>query len=516
MSMGTLASRILGMARDMVLASLFSKTATDAFVVAFRLPNMFRRLLGEGSLSVSFIPVYVEKRTQDEAKAKPLANAVFTLLNVVTSSLTVLGIVFMPKVLQVLVSGKGFVSIPGKLELTILLARIMFVYLFLVTNFAYFMAILNAHKKFFIAAFAPALFNFVFIAFAFLPKQWAPYEGWFAAWGVVAGGVTQFLLVAHALMKLGWLPRLCWNFKVDGFKAILLNMVPGMLGLGILQLMSIVNIVFASRLPEGTHSYIYWADRIFELPQSLFAISLGTALLPTLSELWSEGRAEKMRSVGQKGVRLLLFLALPSAVGLYVLAQPIIELIYLRGNFNVRDATQTAEVLQLYCYLLVASSFVKVLVPSFYAIKNTWVPALISAICLLFHVILANFLTNIFGLQGLVGSTVATGFLNMILLLACYFYFVGSFDFKILFESVLRMTPALVAMGLFCHYFYQFTHGSLNNWLPGVWSNAIVVVVCIVIASFIYFYICDLFKVPEFEPISSRLKRKFKLKKIIR
>lgn len=220
MSIGTMGSRLLGLARDMLLLAFFSRTVTDAFVVAFRLPNLFRRLLGEGSLSVSFIPVFVEVKTKHgEESAQNLASSIMTLLLITTSILSILGVIWMEPLLTSLVGGEGFLKVPGKLEQTIFLARIMFSYLFLVTVYAYFMAILNALKYFLIPALAPALFNFILIVFILLPQSGSQVPGEMLSWGVIAGGVFQALLVAYKLYQLKYLPRLSlqWTPYVKKF-----------------------------------------------------------------------------------------------------------------------------------------------------------------------------------------------------------------------------------------------------------------------------------------------------------
>lgn len=506
MSLGTMSSRILGLVRDMVLAALFSTTFKDAFVVAFRLPNLFRRLFGEGSLNVSFIPVYVEKKSLNPGSEQQLSSAIFSLLILVTSTLSLLGVLFMPQIMSVVLAGEGFQSVEGKLDMTIVLGRIMFSYLFLVTTYAFFMAIANAHKKFLIPALAPAVFNLVFIIFALLPNEWGRVEGEVAAWGVLFGGLAQVLMVGIQLFKMGKIPYWTLKFKVPGVSLVLKNMLPGLLGLGVLQIMSVVNIYFASRLDEGAHSFIYFADRILELPQSLIAISLGAALLPSLSEYWSNGEKQKMRDFGQYSLRLLLFLALPSAVGMFILAEPIVNLLYGRGEFSLQDVQTTAEIVRLYSFLLVASSFVKVLIPSFYAIKNTLTPAIASVICLMLHLVLAHFLTNLMGLNGLVLATVISGFNNMFLLLLFYFKHIGPFIFKPMFKSLVKIIVPLIGLG----FMSFFGHQLLQVFFEG-FVYKLMLLPLIALAGLVYFALAHFCKVPEFEPISRRIKLKLKI-----
>ncbi len=513
MAAGTMSSRVLGMVRDILLAALFSRTVTDAFVVAFRLPNTFRRLLGEGSLSVAFIPVFVEQLHQDPARARQLSQAIFALLLTVTSVLTVAGVVFMEPLLQLLVGGQEFMSVPGKFEQTVFLARIMFAYLFLVSTYAYFMAIANALGHFLIPALGPALFNLTFIIFALLPQSWSRLPGEWLAWGVTVGGLAQAALVAWLLKSLGFFPRWTWNWQVPGVALVLRNMIPGILGLGVHQLMALVNLNFASRLPEGSHSYIYWADRLLELPQSLIAISLGAALLPTLSQLWAEGKREEMLQTSSRYLRLLLFLALPSAVGLWLLALPMVQVLFVRGSFGLEDALATAQVVQIYALLLIVSSVGKVVVPGFYALKNTWLPAVVAAVSLVVHIVLASYLVASHGLQGLALSTALAGVVNMSLLLVFYRRMIGALHGAALLRALGPMLGALLLMAVVVHWGYQTLEAELLGWV--LWENlarGLALGLVIPLGAVVYIGSCRLMGSPEalevFNLLRQRLKRR--------
>lgn len=518
MSLGTLSSRILGMVRDMALAAFFSRTATDAYLVAFRLPNMFRRLLGEGALSVSFIPVYIDQLVKKEGetdeqvreRARLLSSGLFSLLVWVASLLTVLGIVFMEPLIGFLVSGKGYASIPGKIEITILLGRWMFAYLFLVTQYAFFMSILNAHKKFLLPALAPAFFNLTFIIFTLLPKEWGRVEGETLAFGVLSGGLIQVAFVFFPLLKMGYLPKFRWRWKVGGIGLILRNMVPGLIGMGILQLMGLLNLNFASRLSEGTHTYIYLADRILEFPQSILAISLGAALLPTLSEFWSNKNKDKMLEVGQKHMRVLLFLALPSALGMYILALPIVQVLFMRGSFTAEDAVQTAQVIEVYSVLLIFLGIHKVTVPNFYAIKNTWLPAVTSSVGLLVHAILAPILLEGFGLQGLIYSMVVAAAINLTLLLASYRLMIGALNVVRLFKSAAHTLPGLIAMGGLVQLSYQFLEMIHIPLFGESIARALALVVSVAAGVVIYFAINIGFRHEVAKEVADKLLARFK------
>ena len=268
MAFGTIWSRVLGFIRDALIFALFPRMVTDAFAVAFRIPNLFRRLFGEGSLSVSFIPVYIHFKVDRPQDAKALANAVWTLLLASMSLASALCYFYMPEILDFLVGNKeGFAATPGKMEVTLEMSRIMISYLVLVTSYAFMMAIANAEKSFFVPAFAPALFNVGAIIFSLIPNQYAAFVGAQLATGVVFGGILQFLCMAIHLYRQGWWLHLTLKWNTPGLVKVFRNMLPGLWGIGGFQVATILNTYFAARLPEGTQSYMYAADRVLELPQ---------------------------------------------------------------------------------------------------------------------------------------------------------------------------------------------------------------------------------------------------------
>jgi len=470
MAFGTFASRILGLLRDMALAALFSRTVTDAWTAAFRLPNLFRRLFGEGSLSVSFIPVYMEARGESEARAQALANGFYTLLLVFLAVLTGLGILGVEPLMRLLLSAEYGAD---KFELTLRLARIMLGFVFFVTTYAYFMGILNALGKFALPALAPTLFNVSMIVSTLLPGRLFSGEGDGLAWGVLVGGALQALILVPPLVRLGALPRLRWQGLSGDIRHVLRNLGPGLVGLGLLQFTTLVNLKYASGLGEGAISYIYWADRLLELPLSLISVSLGTALLPTLSLLWSQGQKLQMSKTAETYLRLNLFIALPAALGLYFLALPIVEVLFMRGRFTGVDAEATAAVLRIYAVLLLASSAVRVLVPAYYATKNTWFPALASGASLLSHIGLAPSLMQLWGLEGLVVSATVSATLNLVLLLGFYPRWIGEFDYSHLLNHVGRFVFAGMGMAVVLQLYGTLTARFGGEGMARVFSLAV-------------------------------------------
>ncbi len=522
MSLGTILSRVLGLIRDVMMAAYFSRTVTDAFVVAFRLPNMFRRVLGEGSLSVSFVPIYVERKSLPAGggaklnSAQNLANGIFTLLMMTTGLLSVMGWIWMPEIMKILVAGESYQSIVGKFQVTVRMGQIMSFYLLLVTLYAFYMAIANAWKKFLVPALGPVLFNIVFIIFTMIPDQWggtAPGE--FLAWGVLWGGVAQMVLVGYMLHKMNVLPRLCWRpWNIPSVKRVLINMLPGVAGLGVLQIIAVVNVNLASHLPEGAHSYIYWGDRVLELPQAIIAVSLGSALLPTLSQLFVEGKHQEMLNTAASHLQLLMFLTLPCAVGLFLIAHPLSEALFMRGQFTQSDADTTAQVIQIYTLLLVASSLSRVLVPSFYARKNTWLPATVSALTLVFHISVAIKMTEWWGLIGLVGATTFSGFFNVFALTVCYRFFLGPLGIKPLLQKCLVWLPGLLIMGgwvWLCQFFIN--HGlevvSEGRGMGKSLRYVIQLLVMVGPGALFYMLICAYMGAEEASQVLKLFKRKF-------
>ncbi len=443
MAFGTMTSRVLGLLREVLLAALFDKFITDSWSAAFRVPNLFRRLLGEGSLSVSFIPVFVEAHLESDVRAKNLVNSMYTLLLVILSVITALGLVF-PEAILSFVLDPSYIAQTEKYLITVQMAQIMFLFLFFISSFAFFMGILNALGEFFLPALAPTLWNLSMVVATIWPHDHTAKSGRQLAWGVVIGGVLQCLVLVPALMKKNYLPKLQFNFFNKDALKVFKNMVPGLIGTGLLQFTTIVNLRFSSSLAEGTISYINYIDRLIELPLSIISVSLGTALLPSLSKLWSQNNPKKMAAESKKFLELNLLVSISAAAGLYSLAYPIIDLLFGRGRFTANDVLISSEILKTYCWILVFSSAVRVLAPSYYAVKNTWFPAVVSAFALAVHLVLAPLLMKKFGVHGLMISTTTTAALNMIFLLGFFKFFITDFKYLDFFKN----TAKFIFLGL--------------------------------------------------------------------
>ncbi len=481
--MGTMTSRVLGLVREMVLTAYFPRSITDAWTVAFRLPNVFRRILGEGALSVSFIPVFVEAHHDSPERAKNVMYGVYTLLLLILTVLTCLGIIYIEPLINIMLD-ENYGNIPGKLELTYRMARIMFGFVFLVSTYAFFMGILNALGSFAIAAMAPTLFNISMIVSTLIPSEKFPSPGDGLAWGVLVGGALQLFLLIPVLRSKDYFPNICWNIstliKNPDVQKVFRNMLPGLFGLGLLQITTLVNQRFASELGEGAITYIYLADRLLELPLSLISVSLGVALLPMLSGLWSRGEKRQMAETMFYYVRLNLYLVLAAALGLFMLSRPIVEVLFQRGKFTAHDVELTVGVVCVWSLIMIPSSLVRVLAPAYYAVKNTWLPAVVSLICLVVHLMAAPWLMDNYGLTGLNISSLLSSSLNMILLLFFYRKLIYKISLVDMAKKILLFIFPLFGMA-FVLYFYD----PVEAWALGIFPSLIFLVKLIVLVSFI-------------------------------
>ncbi|WP_198374793.1 murein biosynthesis integral membrane protein MurJ [Neoroseomonas rubea] len=402
----TMASRVLGFARDILIAArLGAGPVADAFFVALKLPNLFRRLFGEGAFNAAFVPAFagaLVKEGQDAAR--DLAERMGALLALWLGLLTVLGLIFMPQVLAVL--APGFRADPEKFALAVELTRITFGYLPLICLVALISGVLNALDRFAAAAAAPVFFNlFLMAALAGLTPHVAT-PGHALAWGVLASGFVQLAMVWVAARQAGMALRLLRPPALTPpVREVLRKMAPGVLGAGVTQINLAVDVVIASLLPSGAVSYLYYADRIAQLPLGVVGAALGTALLPLLARQLRGGQSLSAHRSLNRGVELALLLALPAAAGLAAAAMPIMAALFQRGAFGEAAAAASAAALMAYALGLPAFVLVKVFAPGFFARGDTATPVKVG----LFVVALNLALNLLFmGPLGHVGVALAT------------------------------------------------------------------------------------------------------------
>ncbi len=490
MGVGTLLSRILGLFRDAALAAFFSKTILDCFAIGFRLPNFFRRVMGEGALSVSFIPTYLELRLKDPEEAEKLKNVTFSFLFGLSAVLCVLGILYIEALLGALIDKELFSTDPTKFELAVRMGKWMFGYLFLVTQFAYLMSVLNAHKRFWVAGVAPAFFNFGFLLFIFMPSQWFSFTGQQLALGVLFGGGLQVFIVGLSFYKHFGFPKFNFNMFFSPFKKVLLATTPSLFGIGVLQMISLININLCSRLGDGAHGYLYFADRIMELPQSLIAVSLGTAMLPSLTEMWVKNRGEFDFTLA-KSIRVYLFFGLPSALGLLFLSLPITQLLFQRGAFGLERSVEVASLVQIYGGLLVVSGLSRILLPVYYSFKNTWYPAAAAVVVLVSHYFMGAVFVERFGLPGVAMTTLVSGTVNFALLLIGLKFFIGRSYVDDVFKALRSFTPLVLCLAGFLWGASKFISPEKS------FTTVLMIGGVIVFSVVVYFGAAMIFKVEE-------------------
>jgi putative peptidoglycan lipid II flippase len=379
----TLVSRVLGLVRDILIATLFRTGATtDAFFVAFRIPNLLRRLFAEGAFSQAFVPVLSEYRTRrGETETKLLVDRIATLLTLALLVATALGVIGAPIVIYL--SAPGFAASPEKFDLTVAMLRITFPYILFISLVSLAAGILNTWSRFAVPALTPTLLN---LSFIFGALYFAPYfepPAMVLAWAVFAGGALQLAFQVPALTRIGMLPRPRLGIFDAGVKRILVLMGPAVLGVSVAQVSLLINTIIASFLGDGRVSWLYWADRLMEFPTGLLGVALGTVLLPSLSKYHAQSSDGEYSKLLDWGLRLTILLAAPAAVALALLSVPLIATLFYHGQFGEHDVWMTRQALIAYSIGLLGLILVKVLAPGFYARQNIATPVRIAVLTLI-------------------------------------------------------------------------------------------------------------------------------------
>lgn len=379
----TMISRVLGFVRDTILARVFGAgAATDAFFIAFKLPNLLRRIFAEGAFSQAFVPILAEYKTQQgEEATRTFIAYVSGLLTLVLALVTALGIFAAPWI--VWVTAPGFAADAERFALTTDLLRVTFPYILLISLSSLAGAILNTWNRFAVPAFTPTLLNVAMIAFALLLTPYFEQPIMALAWGVLAGGLAQLLYQLPALKKIGMLvlPRL--NLRDSGVWRVLKQMLPAILGVSVSQISLIINTIFASFLVAGSVSWMYYADRLMELPSGVLGVALGTILLPTLAKTYANRDRHEYSRILDWGLRLCFLLVLPCTLALAILAEPLTVALFQYGKFSAFDAAMTQRALIAYSVGLLAIILIKVLAPGFYAQQNIRTPVKIAIFTLI-------------------------------------------------------------------------------------------------------------------------------------
>jgi len=382
-ALGTLASRLLGLVRDQVLAAVFTRAATDAFFVAFTIPNVLRQLLAEGAIQSAVLPVLSRTREQEgEAAAKRFFAAARGLSLTILLGVSVAGVVFAPELVELFAS--GFKDIPGQFERTVSLTRWVFPYIFFMGTAALGVAALNTHQRFVVTSFAPALLNVAFIACALGLTGWLISRGeepiLAMAIGALVGGLLQVVAQWPSLRAIGYLTAPRFEAAHPGIREVLRRMGPVLFGIGVYAIDVLVARRLLSELPVGSQSYFTFAQRLCDFPQGIFVMALQTATLPSLSLLVARGDRVEVERTFAFGMRLSLFVGLPATLLLVFLAEPIVVAIFQRGEFGALAAEQTARALMAQGAGIWTVAAVRQLVAVYYALGDTKTPVLVATI----------------------------------------------------------------------------------------------------------------------------------------
>ncbi len=450
-SLFTMISRVFGYVRDGVGGALLGAgLANDAYLAAFRIPNLLRDLFAEGALSSAFIPTFTKTMVDEgQAKAWQLVSIVINAIMLVMLGLVILGEAGAPVIVSAIVP--GFAQNPEKFQLTIHLTRILIPFLSFISLAAVLMGILNSKERFGIPAFAPVMLNLTMIAFGLFicplfghqPEQ--QVVGW--AWGAMIGGAMQMLIQVPPVFKQGfrWRPLLKWNHQ--GLKKIVRLMGPAVLGLSVTQINLFINTLIASFLPQGSVTYLYYGNRLMQLPLGVFGVAIATALLPVTSKHIAQGDHEQLVKSLSFGFRLLFMIIVPAAVGIIVLAEPINRLLFQYGRFSPQAVSAVAQASIYYSLGLLAFAGVKVVVPTFYALNNAKLPVIAAVVAVVVNISLNLLLMGPMGYKGLALATSVAAFVNFGILVVMLHRLVGKLDGKRILNSLLRIMAAGVGMG---------------------------------------------------------------------
>jgi len=446
-SSATFVSRLFGLIREQVFAFLFGAGfATDAFVAAFRIPNLLRDLFAEGALSAAFVPVFTDYLVnKDKKEAFRLGNLVVNALLVVLSVIVIVGILIAPVIVDLIAPGFG--SIPGKSELTALLARIMFPFLLLISLAAVAMGMLNSLRHFGVPAFAPVLLNLGMILAGFFisPFFAQPIIG--MAIGVLLGGLGQWACQIPTLRKEGYRYKPVLSFSDPGVKRIILLMTPAILGLASTQINIFVNTIIASLLPQGSPSYLNYSFRLMHFPLGVFGVAVATVTLPVVATYAAQKDVPNVLSTCASSLRLVFFLTLPSIFFLSVGARPIISVLYQHGRFTFTDTIFTSQALIFYAIGLFAYASVRVIAPVFYSFGDTKTPVKVSVLAVAVNIVLNLSLMRPLSFKGLALATSLSAMVNMFTLMSLLRKRIGPLDLCDLSSHFLKMLGCSAFMG---------------------------------------------------------------------
>ena len=466
----TTISRVFGLIRDVVIATIFGPgVGVDAFIVAFRIPNFLRRLFAEGGFSQAFVPIlseYKEQRSHEDVKA--LVDQTTANLTLVLFAITIIGVLAAPALIYVF--APGFADEPAKHLLAVDMLRITFPYILFISLTALSGGILNTYGNFAVPAFTPVLLNLILISFAIWMAPQLPQPIIALAWAVFVAGIVQLFFQFPFLMRLRLFPTPGFNRDPEGARRILNLMLPTLFAVSITQINLIIDTLIASFLATGSISWLYFSDRLMEFPLGVFGVALATVILPGLSQQHASGARQAYSATMDWALRLVFLIATPAALGLAVLAGPMLTTLFQYNEFSAHDVEMAAHSLMAYAVGLPAFILIKVLASGFFSRQDTLTPVKIGVVAMLANVVLNLLLVIPLAHAGLALATSLSAFINAGLL---YYYLHkrGHYDPATGWRAYLiKLMTGVVAMTLLIRYFVP----SLSVWLDwGVYQRVL-------------------------------------------
>ena len=504
------ASRILGLVREQVFAAFFGAGfAFDAFVVAFRIPNLLRDLFAEGALSSAFVVVFTDYRTKKgQEETWRLASKVITAAAVIVGALALVGMLCSGMIVRLM--SPDFANVTGKIELTTLMTRIMFPFLLLVCLASICMGMLNSLGKFFIPAISSSFFNLGSIVTGVLLSFCMPWVGLHPivgmAAGVLAGGFLQFLVQTPSLKQAGFRFRVLFDFTDPGLVRIGKLMLPAIVGLAAVEMNIFINTFFAASCAEGSVSWLNYAFRIMMFPIGLVGVSLSIATMPVVSRHAASGDIQGLRQAYVSATVLSLVFSLPATVGLIVLAEPIIRVIYQHGRFTPADTVQTAGALALYAVGLFAYAAQKIVVPVFYSLNKARYPVIASFISLTLNICLVTVFLKYFQHRTIALST-SVCMLGNFLFLSCMLYRqVQGYDVSHILRSFGKILPAALVMGLAAYGLNRYCAHAFGPGLPAAIGALFTTIAG---SGLLYAVLISIAEIQELDPLRHKILDRF-------
>ena len=469
MALATFFSRILGLVREQFIAYLFGASGlTDAFLVAYRIPNLLRDLFAEGAFSSAFVPTFVDANHKDPESAKKLFWSLFILLGMITLACSGVTIYFTPEIINIF--APTFINDPHKFETTVLLTRIMAPFLFFVSIAALFMGVLNSLKIFFIPSFAPAFFNVTtIICMIVLPPFLIKY-GYepilSLAIGVIVGGLVQALVQFPLIIKNGYGPTRPSKIFSKETKKVLTLLGPGLIGFAATQINLIINTILASSTVIGAVSWLSFAFRLFQLPVGILSVSIGNSNLVHFSNAWKKGDKEEAIESLSSSFFLSCALVFPAMIGLIVFSEEIVNIIFQRGKFDAESTLMTAKALRLYALGLPFYSIYKIFVPTFYAIDRQKIPVICSILGIIFNIVFCMSLTDKYGFEVLALGTTLSILLNVLIqghILRSDLEIKLTLFFNLRFLKLILSGILTVGLMIFLKQQFEFNHFNFLN-----------------------------------------------------